>query len=113
MLMQVKPSERKSWQHNAKKTWYMGPCIKHYRSFRGVLPSTKGERILDSVRFQHHAIAIPELTPANRILEATKELKRAIEQQPKGPPSDEIRAIKMLRKVMLGERKDTLPLSAI
>ena len=113
MLIQVKPGERPSWGHNAKKSWYLGPCLKHYRSFKGVLPSTKGERISDSVRFQHHAIAIPELTPADRILEATKQLKDAIEQQPKRPPSDELRAIELLREVMLGERSAPLPLNSI
>ena len=82
MLMQVKPGERASWAFNAKKAWYVGPCLNHYRSFRGVLPSTKGERISDSVKFQHHVIAIPKLILADRILEATRQLKHAITQQP-------------------------------
>ena len=113
MLMQVKPGERASWQHNAKKAWYVGPCLKHWRSFKGALPTTKGERISDSVRFQHHAIAIPSLTPADRILEATRQLKDAIEMQPKRHPSDELRAIKMLREVMRGERQAPLPLNSV
>ena len=113
MLMQVKPGERASWQHNAKQAWYVGPCLKHYRSFKGVLPSTKGERISDSVRFQHHAIDIPTLTPADRILEAAKQLKDAIEQRPKRPASDEMRAIEMLREVMMGERETPLPLNSV
>ena len=113
MLMQVKPGERASWQHNAKKAWYVGPCLKHYRSFKGVLPSTRGERISNSVRFQHHAINIPTRTPADRILEAAKQLKDAIEQRPKRPASDEMRAIEMLREIMMGERETPLPLNSV
>ena len=113
MLMHVKPNERASWAPNAKKAWYVGPCLKHYRSFRGVLPSTKGERVSDSVKFQHHAIAMPELTPADRILEAAKQLKSAITQQPTKAPMEELTAIQLLREVMLGEHDGTLPLNSL
>ena len=51
MLMHVKPGVRTSWGSNAKKAWHVGPELKHYRAFRGVVPSTKGEHILDSVKF--------------------------------------------------------------
>ena len=111
--MHVKPGVRASWGFNAKKAWYVGPALKHYCAFRGVLPSTKGERISDSVKFQHHAIAMPELTPADKILEATRALKRAITQQPKAAPSDEVTAIELLRKVMLGEQDTPLPANSV
>ena len=109
MLMQVKPGDRTTYGLNAKKAWYLGPCLNHFRSFRGALPSTKGERISDTVKFQHHAIAMPQLTPADRILEATRQLNDAIKQQPKRAPMDEITAIDLLREVMLGERRTKLP----
>ena len=76
-------------------------------------PSTKGERISDSVKFQHHAIAVPELTPADRILAAIRDLKRAIMQQPKAAPLDKVAAIKLLRKVMPGEQDTPLPANGV
>ena len=81
MLMQVKPENRRTFGLNAKKAWYTGPCLNHYQAFRGVLPSTGGERISNTVKFQHHEIAIPSPTPSDRILEATHQLKDAIKQQ--------------------------------
>ena len=57
------------------------------------MTSTGAERILDTVRFKHHAIAIPQLTPADRILEAARQLDSAIKQQPKKAPMDELVAI--------------------
>ena len=81
---------------NAKPAFYVGPCLKHWRTFRGVIPSTGGERTSDTVKFQHHAISIPELTPADRILEADRELKNAVEQQPKQVPMEELEAIELL-----------------
>ena len=67
----------------------------------------------DTVKFQHHAIAIPELTPADRILEALRNLEHAIKQQPAQAPMEELQAIEMLREVLLGERKERLPKDSV
>ena len=69
------------------------------------MASTGSERISDTVQFKHNAIAIPQLTPADSILEATRQLDSAIKQQPKKAPMDELVAIELLRKLLLGERK--------
>ena len=113
MLMHEKPNRRRTWGFNAKKAWYLGPCFQHYRSCRGILPSTGGERISDTVKFRHHAMSISSLTPADRILEAAKQLDAAIKQQPKKAPMDEITAIELLRQVVLGETKEPLPLNSL
>ena len=42
----------------------------------------------------------------------TLSLQDAITQRPKCPPTDKLRAIKMLREVMLGERREPLPLNS-
>ena len=77
------------------------------------MPSTGPERISDTVRFKHHAIAIPQLTPADRILESAQQLDSAIKKQPKKAPMDELVAIELLRKVLLGEQKEKHPPNSI
>ena len=113
LMMHEKPNRRPTWGPNAKKAWYLGPCFKHYRSVRGFVPSTGGERISDTYRFKHHAIDIPQLTPADRILEAAKQLNDAITQQPKKAPMDEITAIELLREILLGEKTTPLPPNSV
>ena len=113
MLMYERPENRSSFGHNAKKAWYIGPCLDHYRTFKGILPSTGKERMCDTVKMKHHAIAIPSLTPADRILEAAKQLDLALRQMPKQGPLVELQAIEMLREVLLGERKQPLPLNSV
>ena len=113
MMMHQKPGLRRTWGFNAKKAWYLGPCFQHYRSVRGLLPSTGGERISDTYQFKYHAIDIPQLTAADRILEAAKHLESAIAQQPKKAPMDEITAIKLLREVLLGETTAPLPPNSV
>ena len=72
------------------------------------MASTGAERMFDTVKFKHHAIAIPQLTLDDRIIEATQQLDDAIRQQPKRAPMDKLTTIELLRSVLLGENK-TLP----
>ena len=109
MLLHEKPNRRRSWGFNAKKAWYLGPCFNHYRSFRGILPSTGAERVSDTVKFKHHAVAVPDLTPADRIVDAARQLETAIKQQPTKAPLDEVTAVALLRNVLLGEQTEPLP----
>ena len=90
MLMYACPENRRSFGHNANKAWYDGPCLKHYRTFSGILPLTGKVRMADTVKMKHHAIAIPKLTPADRILEVARQLDRAIKQLPKEGPMDKM-----------------------
>ena len=104
MLMHQKPARRSSFGPNAKKAWYLGPCLNHYRTFRGILSSTDAERLSDTVEFQPHAIGVPEITPADRILEAANQLDAAIRELPKEAQMDMLEAVQTLQEVMLGEK---------
>ena len=55
----------------------------------------------DTMWMKHHVIAIPQLTTADQILGAAKQLKQAMQQQPQQAPMDEIKAIELLREVLL------------
>ena len=105
MLMHKKPNRRKTFGLNELKAWYLVPCFKHYRTFKGSLQSTRSEIMSDTVRSNHHTIEIPQLTSANRIMEAARQLNDTIKQQPKKSQKDEITAIDLLREVLLGKRK--------
>ena len=71
---------------------------------------TGGKRLSDSVKSKHHAIVIPNLTPENRILEATRQFDSTIKQQPKQAPMDEITVIEILRDIVTGEKTERVPL---
>ena len=84
------------------------------------VPESVGDPLLgpsgfntDTVKMKHHAIAIPKLTPVDRILEAARHLDRAPKQLPRDWLVDEIKAIKLLREVLLGEKEGPLPLNSI
>ena len=110
--MHEKPNRRRTFGFNAKKAWYIAPFFQHYQTFKGIMASTRAEIISVLVQFKHHSITIPHLTPSNRILEAARQLDSAIKQQPKKAPMDEVVAIELLRKLLLGERKEKNPAKA-
>ena len=62
---------------------------------------------------QHHAIAIPRLTPADGIVEAARHLNRALRDLPKDGVTEEIKAIQIMREVLLGERNTPIPLNSV
>ena len=109
MLMHEKPGCRRMFGYNAKNAWYTAPCFRHYRTFKGIMASTGAERMSYTVKFKHHAIAIPQLTPAEIIIEATRQLDDAIRQQIKRSPMDELTAIELPHSVLLGEKKTPPP----
>ena len=77
------------------------------------MASTGSEIISDMVRFKNHSITIPHLTPADRILEVAQQLDSAIKKHPKKAPMDELVTIELLKKVLLGERKEKLTPNSI
>ena len=109
MLMHENQNQRKTIGFNVKKAWYIAPCFQHYQTFKGIMASTGAEIISDTVQFKHYAISIPQLTPTDRILKSARQLDSAIKQHPKKSPMDELVAIELLRKVLLGERKAPPP----
>ena len=113
MLMHEKPNRRKTFGLNTKKAWSTSPCFKHYQIFKGILQSTGAEKMTDTVRFKHHAIIIPQLTPADRIMEASRQLYDTIKQQPNKSPMYKLTSIELLREVLLGERKEKLPKNSV
>ena len=80
MLIHENPNRRRTFGFNAKKAWYIATCLQHYRTFKYIMESSVAERISDTVKFKHHTIAIPQLTPADIILEAARELDSEIKQ---------------------------------
>ena len=72
------------------------------------MADTSGERIINTFRFNHHAVPVPRITATDRILDATAHLTAAIEGVQEAPP-DELAAIQALQTLLLGEVPPTAP----
>jgi hypothetical protein len=79
---------RWSFGHNTRKTCYVGPCFSNHRIFKGTLPSTGKEIMSDTVKMNHHTTTIPELTPASKIMEASRHLDTVLNRYSKKAPKN-------------------------
>eukprot|EP00957_Ditylum_brightwellii_P019003 1430359-Ditylum_brightwellii.AAC.1 len=77
-LIHIKPNKRASWGFHADNAWYI----------KVLMHKTAAQRITDTVCFQHHAVQIPQITPAERIEKATKALTDAVRNVPVEAPPD-------------------------
>eukprot|EP00957_Ditylum_brightwellii_P109371 8343121-Ditylum_brightwellii.AAC.1 len=69
------------------------------------MKQTTAQRITDTVRFQHHNVKLPKVTPAERIEKAVRELTNAVKANPTEGLANYIEAVQRLRAVVLGESK--------
>jgi hypothetical protein len=99
-MIHVKPSKRHTWGYHSMKAWYFAPALNHYRCIR-VVTDTGAVRITDTFKFLHHALPVPQVSSADRIVQATKDLRQAIDGATTSAP-DELEAIKQLRALILG-----------
>eukprot|EP00957_Ditylum_brightwellii_P030340 2297603-Ditylum_brightwellii.AAC.1 len=60
----IKPHKRVSWGFKAEDAWYVGLAMEHYRCYKVVMKQSTAQRISDTVRFEHHSVHIPSITPA-------------------------------------------------
>eukprot|EP00957_Ditylum_brightwellii_P005333 406773-Ditylum_brightwellii.AAC.1 len=69
----------------------------HYWCYKVLMHKTAAQRITDTVPFQHHAVQIPQITPAERIEKATKALTNAVRNMPVEATPDYVTAVQRLR----------------
>eukprot|EP00957_Ditylum_brightwellii_P046864 3556966-Ditylum_brightwellii.AAC.1 len=69
-----------------------------------VMKQSTAQCITDTVRFQHHNVKLPKVTPAEHIEKAVRELTNSVKANPTEGPANYIEAVQCLRAVVLGEK---------
>jgi hypothetical protein len=100
VLIHEKSGKRGSWAFHAIMGWYVGPAMLHYRCYTVVTADTGRERTSDTLKFEHHVVIVPKVTPTDCIIQATKELSSAIRHEPITAPPEHIKAVNRLRLIL-------------
>ena len=66
------------------------------------MASTAAERVLYTIRFDHHYVLIPAFTSADRIVAKTKHPTDAIWKQPPTAPLEDLSAVNRVQEAILG-----------
>ena len=80
-LVHVKPTRQTSWKMNALDTCYVWLVMNHYSTahwcYHTIIFATRAEYIANNVKFNCLCVTIPTITPADRIVEATRNLQQS------------------------------------
>ena len=73
-----KTDKRGTWAYHSVDGWYLNTSPEHYRVHNCYIKSTRNTRLSDTVQFQHKSITNPELTPADKLMQAIANCKAAL-----------------------------------
>eukprot|EP00804_Cyclotella_cryptica_P013776 CCRYP_016888-RA/>CCRYP_016888-RA protein AED:0.40 eAED:0.36 QI:0/-1/0/1/-1/1/1/0/413 len=106
-MVHVKPSQRQTWELPSIKAWYVAPALSAITtgSKSLLITETGAVRTTDTFKFLHHTLPVPAITPTDRILQATKHLKKAIKNHTT-PAPDKLEAIAALNALITGTTPD-------
>ena len=80
--VQIKSGQRGSWSYHSEDGWYIGPALEHYRCIKCYIPSTRRERIADTVTFFPTVIPFPTVTLADFLRQATSDILAILQHPP-------------------------------
>lgn len=108
-LAQVKPGVREAWGFHSMEAWYVGPAPMHYQCYTVIAKKSGAEHITDTVKFRHHAVALPTVSSAERVTKATNSLIHAIKDMPQPSHPPHIEAIEKLRAILKERLRSNTP----
>jgi hypothetical protein len=86
VLVHEKPGVRPSWSPHAVDGWYLGPALKHYRSYRVWITETGRERIADTLAWFPTQVVMPTASSAEVAAAAARDLITALQNPSPASP---------------------------
>jgi hypothetical protein len=80
VLIHKEPSTLGTWSPHAVSGWYLGPAMQHYRCYRVWAQATRAERITNTLAWLPLHVAMPVLSPTERLIQAAHDLTDALLQ---------------------------------
>eukprot|EP00957_Ditylum_brightwellii_P052108 3951872-Ditylum_brightwellii.AAC.1 len=78
IIVHEKPGQRGSWDPHSVSGWYIGPDMEHYRCFTVYCPTSKAERIGDTIDFFLPNMQLPHVMQAEAATQAAIELTEVL-----------------------------------
>ena len=114
VLAHILPKDRKSFAAHAVKGYHVGPAMDHYRCFSIFIPSTKGTRIADTLRwFPHNHIKMPIASDDALLRTALDTLRAAVTRRLKNqilphPEADNLKTLTDMNELFKNrDKRDT------
>lgn len=104
VIAHEKPSVRNTWAPHGVDGWYIGPSREHYRCYHVYIPSTRGERDVDTIEFFPTQTKMPQLSSSDAAIAAAQDLVHALQNPAPAAPftnigDQQIAALKQLADI--------------
>ena len=88
---------RKSWGFRGKDGWNIGTSLERYCCQQVIDKITKYQHISDTLKFRHHHLTQPTLTPEDCVIHSMQTLQYVLEYAPTAVCDAQLKAIAALR----------------
>jgi hypothetical protein len=111
VIIHERPQERGTWADHGVAGFYIGPAMHHFRNYYCYIPSTRGERVSNTVEFFPAHVEMPHTSSEERLTQVTQDLIDVLQHpHPKTPFLDQggktSDAIKMLQQIFQPPQRD-------
>jgi hypothetical protein len=79
IIAHEKPGKRRTWAPHGQHGYSLGPAVHHRRCQNVYISATASERIVDTLEFFPHNYQMPQLSSADRLLMAAKDMMDALQ----------------------------------
>jgi hypothetical protein len=86
VIIHNRPQERGTWADHGVVGFYIGPAMHHFRNYVCYIPTTRGERISNTIEFFPAHVEMPETSSEDRLAQVTQDLIEVLKKpHPKTP----------------------------
>ena len=110
IIAHKKTGTRHSWDFGVAAGWNVSVALQHYQCHTVVAKANRAAQVSDKVKFRHHHLTHPTVTPMNRIVHSAKNLTCALHEAPTIVCDNQLAAIQALHQAI--QRWATLKLPA-
>ena len=100
-----KTEKRGTWAYHSVDGWYLTTSPEHYRTHMCHIKQTRSEQLTEKIQFSHKDITRPNITHADKFMEAIAECVKAIKGIGSRNGKDEMQQLRQLAEEAMS--KDT------
>ncbi len=90
VVVHERPQERGTWADHGVAGFYIGPAMHHFRNYYCYIPTTRGERVSNTINFFPTHVGMPDTSSEDRLAQITQDLITVLQKpHPKTPFLDQ------------------------
>jgi hypothetical protein len=90
VVVHERPQERGTWADHGVAGFYIGPAMHHFQNYYGYIPTTRGERVSNTIDFFPTHVDMPDTSSKDRLAQITQDLITVLQKpHPKRPFLDQ------------------------